>query len=276
VKHSETIPRVTEDARGAAGTRGPREPESRVKRRPTGWWNGYATRDNRFFAIMALFCLGVVFTGFARTYYLAGLFRAPLPDLLVHIHGAVFSLWILLFAAQTSLVAVRRLRLHRRLGMFGFLMACLMVVLGGLVATDRLARHAANPGTEAVEEVRAFYAIPLADLVMFSTFVGLGFYKRTHTAVHKRLMLFATLALLDAGFDRLSIFDPYPLSVVNAICFLPLLGVLMAYDWWSTGKVQRATIWASCFMVTVQQLRHPLGHTMFWQAFAGWAASGSE
>src|ERR1700722_9256710 len=84
-------------------------------------------------------------------------------------------------------------------------------------------------------------------------------------------MLFATLALLDAGFDRWSIFDRYPLSVVNAVCFLPLLALLMAYDWWSTGKVQRVTLWAGGFLVGVQQLRHPRSHTAAWQAFATWA-----
>ena len=104
--------------------------------------------------------------------------------------------------------------------------------------------------------------IPLADMLMFFTFAYLGFRNRTHPAVHKRLMLFATFALLDAGFDRWSIFDPYPLpGSVHVVCFLPLLAVLMAYDWWSTGKLQRVTLWASCFLVAVQQLRHPLSHT---------------
>ena len=220
---------------------------------------------------MAAVFLAVIFTGFAQTYYLAGVFNAPLPNLLVHIHGAVFSLWILLFVTQISLITVQRIDLHRRLGILGFAWACLMVILGVLVATDRLARHAANPGAETVEEVRAFYAIPLADMVIFSTFVYLGFRNRTHPAVHKRLMLFATLALLDAAFDRWSFFNPYPLSVVNAVCFFPLLAVLLAYDWWSTGKLQRVTLWASGFLIVMQQLRHPLSHTAAWQAFATWA-----
>ena len=227
--------------------------------------------ENRFFGAMAAVFLAVIFIGFARTYYLAGVFHAPLPNLLVHIHGAVFSLWILLFITQISLVTVHRTDLHRRLGIFGFLLACLMVILGVLVASDRLARHAANPGTETVEEVRALYAIPLADMLMFSTFIYFGFRNRAHSAVHKRLMLFATLALLDAGFDRWSIFDAYPLGVVNVVCFFPLLAALLAYDWWSTGRVQRVTLWASGFLVAVQQLRHPFSHTAVWQAFASWA-----
>jgi len=242
-----------------------------TEQQPSVWRKCNLGHDNRFFAGMAVISLVVIFIGFARSYYLAGIFKAPLPSLLVHIHGAVFSSWILLLITQISLITVHRVDLHRRLGMFGFLLACLMVILGVLVATDRLARHAANPGTETVEEVRAFYAVPLADMLMFSTFVYLGFRNRTHPAVHKRLMLFATFALLDAGFDRWSIFDPYPLSVVNAVCFFPLLALSMAYDWWSAGKLQRVTLWASGFLVAVQQLRHPLSHTAAWQAFATWA-----
>ena len=257
---------------GLTETREPTvEDTLRTDQRPTTSRKCNLRYDNRFFAGMAVVSLVVIFIGFARTYYLAGIFKAPLPNLLVHTHGEVFSLWILLFITQICLITVDRVDLHRRLGIFGFGLACLMVILGVLVATDRLGRHASSPGTETVEEVRAFYAISLSDMLMFSTFVYLGFRKRLHAAMHKRLMLFATFSLLDAGFDRWSIFDPYPLPVVHAVCFFPLLAVLMAYDLWSTGKLQRVTLWASGFLVAVQQLRHPLSHTAVWQAFAAWA-----
>jgi hypothetical protein len=97
----------------------------------------YHAYDNVFFPAMAGLFLVFVFIGFAPTYYLAGLFRAPLPNLLVHIHGAVFSAWILLLITQTSLVDGSRVDVHRRLGMLGFGLACLMVVLGLLVSADR-------------------------------------------------------------------------------------------------------------------------------------------
>jgi hypothetical protein len=107
---------------------------------------------------------------------------------------------------------------------------------------------------------------------MFSAFVYFGYRKRFQPAVHKRLMWFATLSLLDAGFDRWHVFDPYPLPLVNLITFTPLLLLLIGYDWWSTGKVQRVTVWSTIFMVVVQQVRHPLGHTAAWQSFAAWVA----
>ena len=81
-------------------------------------------RDGRFedffFSGMAVLVLVTVFLGFARTYYLAGVFKAdPLPPLL-HVHGAVFSAWIVLLIVQVSLVAADRVDLHRRLGLMGF------------------------------------------------------------------------------------------------------------------------------------------------------------
>src|SRR6516162_2552347 len=179
----------------------------RTEQQHTVWRKGTLRYDNRFFAGMAVVSLVVIFIGFARTYYLAGIFKAPLPNLLLHIHGAAFSLWILLFITQISLITVDRVELHRRIGMFSFGLACLMVVLGVLAATDQLVRHTASPGTETVERVRAFYAIPLADMLMFSTFVYLGFRNRTHPAVHKRVSTKVARSM-DAAFDRWPIFDP--------------------------------------------------------------------
>src|SRR5215472_11168252 len=68
--------------------------------------------DHAFFTSMALLMLATVFAGFARTYFLAGVFRAPLPGLIIHMHGAAFSCWILLLITQTSLVSAGRVDIH--------------------------------------------------------------------------------------------------------------------------------------------------------------------
>src|SRR5580692_4256400 len=102
--------------------------------------------DHLFFSGMALLLLTTVFVGFAPTYYLAGVFHAPLPSWIIHLHGAAFSCWILLLITQTSLVSAGRVDIHRRLGIAGFLLACLMVVLGVMAATDTLLRNGGPPG----------------------------------------------------------------------------------------------------------------------------------
>src|SRR5438876_7381331 len=114
--------------------------------------------DHLFFSAMALLILATVFVGFARTYYLAEVFHAPLPSLIIHLHGAAFSCWILLLLTQTSLVSAGRVDIHRRLGIAGFLLACLMVILGILAATDALVRQF-PPG----RDPKAFFIIPATD-----------------------------------------------------------------------------------------------------------------
>jgi hypothetical protein len=223
-----------------------------------------------FFSGMALVSLAAVFAGFARTYFLAGVFRAPLPNWLIHLHGAAFTLWIVLFVFQIGLVTARRVGLHRRIGLLGFGLAVLMIILGVLAASDRLARHVGEPGKSTPEDTRAFYAVPMGDMVMFTTFVALGYQQRRDPAAHKRLMLFATFALLDAAFDRWSVFDPYSLPVVDLICFGPLVLLTAGYDWWSSGRAQKVTIWSTVFLFTVQQGRYPLGHGEGWQRLAAW------
>ena len=85
-------------------------------------------RRRWFFAGMGFVVLATVFAGFAPTYYLKPLFATPALPLSVHIHGALFSAWVLLFAAQTSLVAANRTDLHKRIGIGGAVLAVAMVV----------------------------------------------------------------------------------------------------------------------------------------------------
>ncbi len=222
--------------------------------------------EHLFFSGMALLILGTVFLGFARTYFLAGVFRAPLPNLLIHIHGAAFSSWILLLIAQTSLVSAGRVDVHRRLGLAVFGLACLMVILGTLAATDALRREA--PGMDP----KTFYIIPLTDMVVFSTLVVFAFRARFDPPAHKRLILIATTALMIAAIARwpFAFIQQTPLWV-SELCTYGFLALLLAYDVLSMRKVHRATIWGSLFLIFVQRVRLPIGGTGVWHAFATWA-----
>src|SRR5256886_1986336 len=105
------------------------------------------------------------------------LFRshAPLPSLTIHLHGAAFSAWVVLLVTQTSLVSAGRVDIHRRLGIAGFLLAFLMVILGILAATDALVRQF-PPG----RDPKAFFIIPTTDMVIFATLVFFAFRARSN------------------------------------------------------------------------------------------------
>jgi hypothetical protein len=225
--------------------------------------------DHLFFSAMALLMLVTVFVGFAPSYYLAGLFRAPLPSPIIHVHGALFSCWILLLVTQTSLVSAGRVDVHRRLGMAGFILACVMVVAGVLAASDGLVRQAGPPDRDA----KFFYIIPLSDMLIFATLIFFALRARSNPSAHKRLILVATVALMTAALAR------WPIGVIHrkapaaALASYIFLMMLMAYDLWSTRKIHRATAWASAFLVFVHEIRLPIGKTEAWHAFASWVQS---
>lgn len=218
--------------------------------------------EHLFFSGMALVILAVVFRGFARTYFLAGVFHAPLPNLLIHIHGAVFSSWIFLLIAQTSLVSAGRVDIHRRLGIAGFLLACAMITLGVLAATNALARNVAPPDKDA----KTFYAVPIFDMLLFATLVFFAFRARFQSATHKRIILIATIGLTDAAFARWPIIHRN-LSEAFLFSYILLL-FLVAYDLWSLRKIHRATLWAGALVIFVHQVSVPIGRTAVWHAFA--------
>jgi hypothetical protein len=226
-----------------------------------------ARNHERFFFLgMALLIFGAVFLGFAKTYYLAGVFRAPLPSWIIHIHAAAFTSWILLLIVQTLLVSAGRVDIHRRLGMFAFGLACAMVILGSMAATNLLLRDGAALGADA----KTFYASSLGDMVIFATLIVFAFRERFNPAAHKRLILIATITLLEAPINR------WPFAIIQRAPFMidvfaySFLLLLVAYDLWSTRKVQRATLWGGVFLVVMQQLELPIGRTAVWQSFATW------
>lgn len=225
--------------------------------------------DHLFFSVMALLMLATVFVGFAHTYYLAGVFHAPLPSLVIHLHGAAFSCWILLLVTQTSLVSAGRVDIHRRLGIAGFLLACLMVTLGVLAATDSLGRGTGPSGLDA----KFFYVIPMTDMLIFATLVFFAFRARSNPPAHKRLIFVATIGLLIAAIARWPFVLVHRKPMMAALVSYVFLLILVAYDLWSTRKVHRATIWAGAFLIFVQQIRIPIGKTAAWHAFATWAQS---
>jgi hypothetical protein len=224
--------------------------------------------DNYFFSAMAVLILATVFVGFARTYFLAGVFRAHLPNLLIHIHGAAFTCWILLLVTQTALVSAHRVDIHRKLGLAGFALACAMIALGLAAATNSLSRNFAPPGSPFTPQ--QFYIVPISAMAMFTVLIACAYAYRMKPAAHKRLILLATFALMDAPTGR------PPFDVITHHQFLDCIFVygflllLVAYDMWSIRKLHVATILGGLFIFVVTMTRIPIGMTHPWLAFAGW------
>jgi len=224
--------------------------------------------DHLFFSTLSWLIFLTVFAGFARTYYLAGVVTAKLPSPIIHVHAVVFSSWVLLLIMQTSLAASGRIQIHRQLGIAGFLLASLMIVIGPWAAIDMLLR-----GGPVGRDPRAFFAITLANILIFAVLVVWAFRARRNPPMHKRLIILATTGLLTAAISRwpVAIFHHKTMASMRFSYTFALLVIL--YDLWSSHKIHRVTLAASAFLIVVGQAAFPIGRTAAWHGFARWVES---
>src|SRR3954466_16289371 len=105
----------------------------------------------RFYVGTAIAVLITVFLGFSRTYFLKSYYGTPELSLLLHLHGLVFTSWVLLFLTQSPMVATGRTDLHRRLGVGGAVLAASLLIVVALTAIMRgkRGRPAQSPGVPA-------------------------------------------------------------------------------------------------------------------------------
>ena len=226
--------------------------------------------DRQFFFAITLLLVVVVAIGFGPTYYLAGVFRAPLPSRIVHIHGAVFSTWMILLVVQTGLISTGRVEWHRKLGVAGFVLACGMVLTVLLTAADFAMRAKAKPNSEAL---LTLLVVPFTDAAAFAVLAGLAYALRKNAAAHKRLIIIATAGLTRAALVRWHVpilFQHQHAAYTATYVFLVLLAT---YDLWSTRKIHRATIWGGVFLILMGQIGGFIGPTAPWHAFAHWVQS---
>lgn len=160
--------------------------------------------DRRFYNGASLVFLALVFSAFARTYYLKGFFATPALSMRVHIHGAVMTGWVVLLVAQSVLVATHRVQWHRKLGAFGAIWAVLVVILGSTTTLNAAAREVGQHTDLASTQV-AILGLELVQMMLFAGFVAAAVWLRRRPDFHKRLMLLTIVCMLPSAIARLPI-----------------------------------------------------------------------
>lgn len=223
--------------------------------------------DRVFFGSAAAALLVATFIGFAPTYYFAPFVATPALDLLVQVHGAVFTAWLLLYCAQTGLIAARRRDWHRVAGGIGAVLAVAVVVLGVVVAVYSARTGGGPPG----RNQPVFLVFPLTNIALFAGLATAGIVNRARAGHHKRLMLLATLALVVTPLARISrmLHLPFSPPAIGGMLLSDLmLAALVVFDLRTRGRLHPVTLAAGGLYLASQPLRVILGHSAAWQDFA--------
>jgi len=235
---------------------------------------------------MAGICVLVAFGLFAPTYWLQlppGTFTG---GSLLHLHALLFSAWTLFFLSQTMLAAGRRIETHRAWGLFGIALATAMLFSGFATAIKMMTNGIAAGHAESA---RAFALVPISAIAIFAVLVAVAIAKIKQPETHKRLMLVATISILQAPLDRIFFAlnagmapglrpgavppPPVQAAIPAGVITLALILAAIVYDWRTRGRPHSAYLVGGAIVAAAILLRAPLANTSAWQGAANFLAT---
>jgi hypothetical protein len=225
-----------------------------------------ATAEHRYYVATAIGVVIVVLAGFSVDVPL--LSHLGSVSVLVHVHGLIMLTWIALFFVQALLVARHRVDLHMRLGILGAVLAMAVVVAdtATLITACRLGGHHMPPGMPAP----LFLALGLFNLFTFAMLVGTAlFLRKRRSDWHKRLMLLATILLLDAALGRfIAVYTPW--HVDSNVVRNWLMLACIAVDTWRCRRLHPAFVIGGLLVFANDYVAIWAAGTTAWAEFAAW------
>jgi hypothetical protein len=229
--------------------------------------------DRRLFTIAAVLFPLIIVAGFARTYYVRGLFEVPpLPSLVVHMHGLTMTAWVALFITQVWLISSKRVRVHQRLGYAGIGLGAVILPIGFITAL-RAGKYGSASTPPGVNQL-GFMIVPIFDLLMFVILFGAAIYYRKKPAQHKMLMLLTAINFLPPAIGRI----PIPqLQALGPLWFFGLPTVLalscVGLDRWRYGRLNTIFLAGTLLLIASYVGRLMLMNTPGWMEAARWLTS---
>lgn len=208
-----------------------------------------AANDRKIYILWVAFAWAMTLGGFALdwTRYIG---ETPRPPFILHFHGAVYALWLIMVSAQVALIERGNPTLHKSLGWWVVGLTALMVPLGLIAAMVDMARQQGHK-----EYAPEFLGLEFQSMTVLALVLWAATRMRRDPAAHKRLTMLMVVDLLDPGASRLlgfaSTWRPsgpagWWLSYfwANAL----LLAAMIAWDWWKRRAVHPVLLWGGLLL----------------------------
>lgn len=168
--------------------------------------------DRWIWVFMAVLFLVLVLAGFIpsgiqKVLAIQNQERPPF-EWFLHIHAVVMASWMLLLCAQTLLMETGRKKWHMSLGIASLIVAPLVFTMMVVMAGEVLSRANSLPAQTPLANISVRYAFVFTvqgrAIALFAIFFIWAYQTRfARPDTHKRMMLLATWAMIDAGIARI-------------------------------------------------------------------------
>ena len=245
---------------GAAGRQANEDRAARA-RRPFNF-----TRSGPYFAGLLL----LAFVAYWPSYFS----RVLSASNYTHIHASLAVLWILMLAAQPTLIRRKRLALHRLLGALSYVLAPLIVVSIVLLGHSRI--KGLSGEAYAIQTYILYLQVSLT--VLFGLSYALAIYKRRTAALHARFMVCTAFTLIDPVVIRLMFWVGGRTPTWNyqwvtfGLTDLVIVALIVLERRSKSGRWVFPTTLAVFVLAQIPAL-FGLTNTAPWQAFASWFAA---
>ncbi len=208
-----------------------------------------AARAELFWHRMAIGLAIFIVFGFLQ-FALRGFVDPVAAPFWVHLHGVAMLAWLALLIVQPTLVSRDNLVLHRRLGWIGAGLALFITGLGIFTGVASLVLNRFPP----FFTPPYFLALTTVESLVFGLMVWAAIRRRHTTAWHRRLMIGATIVILEPALGRIL---PMPLmigwsDIPIGLVQLGVVGIIALYDRRTLGRIHPATKSIAAIVIAVR------------------------
>lgn len=188
-----------------------------------------------------------------------------------HFHVVIATLWLILLIVQPILIRKKKIRLHRTLGKFSYVLVPLIFISVMLLAHHRIT------GNE--EDLGLILWIPFKDLLILGVAYFIAIRYRKSLQIHARGMIAAGVVLIEPALVRFILYTFFPESgfapegylATIIIIYLLFIGLIIAESKQKSGRWVFPLIFGLyIFVHSVIIFQIQIAP---WQSFSRWFAS---
>ena len=195
----------------------------------------------------------------------------------MHTHGMALILWLVMLIIQPYLIRTKKVKLHRMLGKFSYLLVPILV----LTTLDLLKYSISKTGQ--LGNIGCFFvALVINALIAYLIFYGLAIYHKRKANIHARYMICTAFPMFTPITDRI-IGNYFPslaayVPTIDTMPVVPVIGFLMAdlmlvgLSIWDIRSNKRWNVFPPALLIlllyhfsVLNFYKYPL-----WQSFCVW------